>query len=74
MSKLGWCMTGHHSSCPVETISGVGCDCTCHVAVPEESDACAADDSNAEQLTFGADGVWYEIDLSTRQASRLGLL
>ncbi len=28
--SLGWCMTGHHQSCPQTTHSGMSCGCDCH--------------------------------------------
>ncbi|MFI8829365.1 histone-like nucleoid-structuring protein Lsr2 [Streptomyces sp. NPDC053431] len=30
VSKFGWCITGHHQSCPVKTLSGAVCACICH--------------------------------------------
>ncbi|MFG2639280.1 histone-like nucleoid-structuring protein Lsr2 [Streptomyces sp. NPDC048362] len=67
-------MTGHHHSCPVETISGLGCDCQCHIAHTPESAARAVtrgDSDTLQVITFGLDGLSYEIDLSAGQVCEL---
>ena len=74
MSRLGWCLTGHHRSCPIETRSGIGCDCPCHAAAARETGEHAAEGENTETMknvAFGLDGIAYEIALSVRQASEL---
>ncbi|WP_432021507.1 Lsr2 dimerization domain-containing protein [Streptomyces sp. 1222.5] len=62
-------MTGHHNACLVATISGLGCDCTCHTSGDNVTNLSHA--ASTEMLLFGLDGVSYEVDLTNEEASTL---
>ncbi|MER6434432.1 histone-like nucleoid-structuring protein Lsr2 [Streptomyces sp900105245] len=65
-------MTGHHNSCPVETISGMSCSCKCHIVshIGEDSRLQEAFEE-LERVDFSLDGKAYEILLSRQEASAL---
>ncbi|MFD3330529.1 histone-like nucleoid-structuring protein Lsr2 [Streptomyces sp. NPDC058701] len=86
MSKLGWCMTGHHHSCPETILTGNVCSCGCHAeeripvrpkleeaAVPPEGIRRLLADAPGipEAVSLGLDGVSYVAELNEQQAAEL---
>ncbi|MFE4583385.1 Lsr2 dimerization domain-containing protein [Streptomyces chartreusis] len=79
-------MTGHHDSCPEKTLSEIFCACHCHNDPPvalelhtqiEKGDRVAQKEEislgggNVETVSFGLDGISYEIDLNLDRAFEL---
>ncbi|MFE9500839.1 histone-like nucleoid-structuring protein Lsr2 [Streptomyces collinus] len=73
MGRFGWCLTGHHKSCPVETVSGLQCDCRCHIKLEALENAILHHqvDSEVETVNFAIDGSEYEVVITKIAASEL---
>ncbi|MFF3313666.1 hypothetical protein [Streptomyces sp. NPDC002952] len=85
MKKLGWCMTGHHSSCPRQTISGLACGCGCHRdgrIEKQERRSYFFDTAEAllssgeiherrETVSLGLDGILYEVEMTQEHIAQL---